>query len=259
MGPRLHPYLQPHADGEFVGFAHRGGTRVAPENTLAAFEHARSLGYRYLETDVHLSKDGTIVAFHDPDLTRTCDESIIIAESTWDRIAGARVGGRHVIPRLDDLFDSFPDCFFNIDTKSDAVVGPLLETIRRRGVADRVCIGSFSHRRLRRVRAELGDAVCTSASPLEIARWLAGRTPSRPDCFQVPVVQGPIRIVTERNLQRAHAADKPVHVWTIDDPIEMQRLVDIGVDGIMTDDPRALRAVALANSRWAGGLDVDHE
>ena len=246
----VHPYLHPSLDGLVVGFAHRGGTRVAPENTLAAFEHSRSLGYRYLETDVHLSRDGTIVAFHDPDLSRTCGVPIVIADSNWEEISEARVGGEHLVPRLDDLLDAFPDCYFNIDTKSDAVVEPLVDTIRRRRLADRVCIGSFSHRRLTRVRSALGDEVCTSASPLEIARWVAGRIPTAPDCLQVPIAQGPIRIVTERRLRRARAAGKPVHVWTIDDPIEMQRLIDLGVDGIMTDDPTTLKAVVTANDRW---------
>jgi len=246
----LHPYLRPHADGGFVGFAHRGGTRAAPENTLAAFTHARSLGFLYLETDVHLAKDGTIVAFHDTDLTRTCGVPTVIADASWDEIAEARVGGEHRVPRLDDLFDAFPDCFFNIDTKSDAVVDPTIEAIRRRGLADKVCIGSFSHRRLARVRRAMGNAVCTSASPLEIARWLAGWVPDGPNCFQVPVRQGRVPVVSERSLRRARRADKPVHVWTIDDPGTMQRLIDLGVDGIMTDDPETLKAVARANGYW---------
>ena len=247
----LHPYLRPHADGEFVGFAHRGGTRAAPENTLAAFSHARSLGFRYLETDVHLAKDGTIVAFHDTDLSRTCGLSTVIAEATWAEIATARVGGEHLVPRLDDLLDSLPDCHFNIDTKSDAVVSPLIEVIRRRDLTDRVCIGSFSHRRLTRVRSELGDRVCTSASPLEIARWLIGWIPTEPNCFQVPMRQGRLTIVNERQLASARRARKPVHVWTIDDPSTMQHLIDLGVDGIMTDDPETLRSVTRANGRWS--------
>ena len=246
----LHRYLRPRSENDFIGFAHRGGTRVAPENTLAAFTHARSLGFVHLETDVHLAKDGTIVAFHDTDLSRTCGTSTVIADATWDEISDARVGGTHMVPRLDDLIDSFPDCYFNIDTKSDAVVEPLIEVIRRRGLGDRVCIGSFSHRRLKKVRSELGDTVCTSASPIEIALWVAGRTPVGPDCFQVPVSQGPLPIVTERNIRRARSAGKPVHVWTIDDPSIMQHLIDLGVDGIMTDDPETLRSIARANRRW---------
>lgn len=247
----FHPYLRPFADGEFVGFAHRGGTRVAPENTLAAFAHAHSLGFRYLETDVHLAKDGTIVAFHDTDLSRTCGVPTVIADATWDEISAARVGDEHSVPRLDDLLDAFPDCYFNIDTKSDAVVEPMIELIERRSLADRVCIGSFSHRRLTRVRNAFGDAVCTSASPVEIARWLAGWIPDGPRCFQVPMRQGRVPVVSERSLRRARRADKPVHVWTIDEPGMMQSLIDLGVDGIMTDDPETLRAVARANGRWA--------
>ena len=209
---------------------------------MAAFTHARSLGFRYLETDVHLAKDGTIVAFHDTDLTRTCGVPTVIADASWDEIAEARVGGEHLVPRLDDLFDAFPDCFFNIDTKSDAVVDPTIEAIRRRGLADKVCIGSFSHRRLARVRRAMGNAVCTSASPLEIARWLAGWVPDGPNCFQVPVRQGRVPVVSERSLRRARRADKPVHVWTIDEPADARYFADLGAIGITTNKPAFIRS-----------------
>ena len=245
-----HPYLAPHARGGFIPFAHRGGTSEAPENTIASFRHAVSLGYRYLETDVQLTADGVLVAFHDDDLRRTCGRDARISELPWSEISTARVDGREPIPLLTELLEEFPETMLNIDAKSDATVEPLVATLRATSSLDRVCIGSFSHRRLRRVRAALGAAVCTSASPVEVVSWLAGRVPAGPSCFQVPMKQGPIDVVTHRTVERTRAAGKPVHVWTIDVPGEMQRLIDLGVHGIMTDQCVTLRNVVRANSLW---------
>lgn len=244
-----HPYLEIDHPRQFIPFAHRGGTGHAPENTLAAFRHAFDLGYRHLETDVHTTSDGVLVAFHDDDLNRTCGRPGIIGDLPWRDVASARVAGEHAIPLLSDLLEEFPDARFNIDAKSDGAVDPLLAVLHRHGSIDRVCIGSFSHRRLVAVRRRA--RVCTSASPLEVARWLTGVVPATPDCFQVPVQRGTIPVVTSRSVARAHRAGKPVHVWTIDDPREMQRLIDIGVDGIMTDDPTTLKRVALDNDCWS--------
>lgn len=245
-----HPYLSVDHQRGFISFAHRGGTGHAPENTLAAFRHAVDLGYRHLETDVHATVDGALVAFHDADLTRTCDRPGLIGELTWRDVSTARVEGVHPIPLLSDLLEEFPHARFNIDAKSDAAVEPLLAVLQRHDAVDRVCIGSFSHRRLVSIRRRL--RVCTSASPFEVVRWLGGVVPGAPDCFQVPTRQGSIPVVTRRTVERARRAGKPVHVWTIDDPREMQRLIDLGVDGIMTDDPSTLKRVAGDNGLWSG-------
>lgn len=248
MAVRTHPYLAINHEGGFIPFAHRGGTGHAPENTMAAFRHAYDLGYRHLETDVHATADGALAAFHDDDLNRTCGRPGRIGELPWSEVAAARIADDHAIPLLSDLLEEFPDAYFNIDAKSDAAVDPLLAILHRHACLDRVCIGSFSHRRLVTVRRRV--KVCTSASPIEVVRWLAGSTPSGPDCFQVPVSQGPITVVSERSVARAQRAGKPVHVWTIDDPREMQRLIDLGVDGIMTDDAVTLERIARLNGRW---------
>jgi glycerophosphoryl diester phosphodiesterase len=246
-----HPYLEPHREGGFIPFAHRGGTGVAPENTLAAFRHAVSLGYRYLETDVQLTADGVLVAFHDNDLQRTCGRPGRISDLPWTEVAAARVGGSEPIPLLTDLLEEFPTAMLNIDAKSDATVAPLVQILRATASVRRVCIGSFSHRRLRKVRDAFGRDVCTSASPPEVVAWLAGRVPAGPSCLQVPTAQGPVKVVTEKSVARAAKAGLPVHVWTIDDRHEMQRLIDIGVHGIMTDRCDVLHAVARANSLWS--------
>lgn len=251
---RRHPYLD-HVGP--IAFAHRGGTSAAPENTLRAFEHAIQLGYRYIETDVHATKDGVLVAFHDDDLTRTCGDSKKIAESTWAELQPMRVNGTDPIPLLEDILGSWPDVRVNIDCKSEAALVPLVETIQRRGVLDRVCIGSFSDSRLQRIRQALGDTVCTSMGPREIAQLLSSstlRTPFRPHqtihAAQIPVKQSGIPIATRRTIDAAHRAGLDIHIWTIDDPLEMSRLLDLGVDGIMTDDTRALKDVMTARGLW---------
>jgi glycerophosphoryl diester phosphodiesterase len=249
-----HSYLE--HDGP-IAFAHRGGTSAAPENTLRAFEHAINLGYRYVETDVHASADGKLLAFHDNNLLRTCGENIDIASTDWSTLSNARIDGTDPIPLLEDLLGSWPDVRINIDCKADTALQPLLDTLRRTNSLDRVCIGSFSDKRLARIRAELGPDVCTSMGPGEVAR-LVLRSHSRLPipvsqhalCAQVPVKQGPIPVVTRATIATARALGIHVHVWTIDDPIEIGRLLDMGVDGVMTDDTVALKNVYQARNVW---------
>jgi glycerophosphoryl diester phosphodiesterase len=225
---------------------------------MPAFEHAVSLGFRYLETDVHRTADGVLVAFHDPDLSRTCGHPGQIASMTWAEISELRVAGREPIPLMRDLLDRFPDARFNIEPKSDDAVEPLASLITATHAIDRVLVGSFSHRRLHRIRRLLGDRLLTATSPPEIASlYLTGWVPGHePLVTQVPVGAGRkeglghVVVVTERFVRWAHRRHIPVHVWTIDDPDEMQRLLDLGVDGIMTDRPEVLRQVLVARGAW---------
>lgn len=242
--------MAPNIEGGFIPFAHRGGSRSHPENSLAAFRHAWELGFRYLETDVQSTADGEVMAFHDDDLERTCGLAQRISDMAWAEVRTARIDGQEPIPRLLDLLEEFPDACINIDAKSDAVVEPLLKILRETVSLNRVCIGAFSHRRIRRIRIELGPAVCTSASPWEVAQWMAGRLPLGPSCLQVPMRQGRLPVVTERRMARAVNADCPVHVWTVDEAADMQTLLDLGVHGIMTDRGDVLRAVAVTNGLW---------
>ena len=143
----------------------------------------------------------------------------------------------------------------NIDPKDDNVVDPLVEVLREHDALDRVCLGSFSDRRLRRCRELLGPGLCTSAGPLAVSLVRLssfGLPTGRPSaqCLQVPVRQGRIPIVDRRFVGHAHDRDLQVHVWTIDDPIEMHRLLDLGVDGIMTDQPSLLRSVLIEREDW---------
>lgn len=249
-----HPYLE---TSKPIAFAHRGGTSAAPENSMRAFQHAVDLGYRYLETDVHATADGHVVAFHDNDLQRTCGSSLKIAEATIDELDSARIDGTDPIPMLTEILNAWPEVNLNIDCKSDAVVAPLIQQLRSSKCLDRVCIGSFSDKRLARIREEFGSSVCTSMGPREVATLVMSthaRVPIRPTrhalVAQIPVQQGPIPVVTKRIVQRAHDLGLFVHVWTIDDPQEIGRLLDLGADGIMSDDTIALRDVFSARGIW---------
>jgi glycerophosphoryl diester phosphodiesterase len=169
---------------------------------------------------------------------------------TWQQVSQARVDGKEPIPLFTELLEEFPDAFLNIDAKSDPTVDPLIDILKKCHALSKVCIGSFSHRRISKFRKVLGAAVCTSASPIEVTRWIAGNVPKGPSCFQVPVSQGPISVVTKRSLRAARQANKPVHVWTIDHAHDMQHLIDLGVDGLMTDQSVTLKTILEANNLW---------
>ena len=238
-----------------IPFAHRGGAGEWPEKTMPAFEGAVALGYRYVETDVHVTADGVLVAFHDESLDRVTDRSGLIRETTWSDVRRAKVDGREPIPLLEDLLGTWPDLRVNIDPKHDSAVDALVDVIRRTGAVDRVCIGAFSDRRIARVGAALGPQLCTSLGPRGIAKLKAAgylapvRLPA--PCAQVPVRSGRVVVTDERFVRTAHRLGVQVHVWTIDDPDEMHRLLDMGVDGIMTDRPAVLRGVLEQRGQWA--------
>jgi glycerophosphoryl diester phosphodiesterase len=223
---------------------------------MPAFEHAVRLGYRYLETDAHLTADGVLVAFHDDRLDRVTDGTGVIADLPWATVRQAKVDGREPIPRLDDLLAAWPDVRFNLDPKQDAVAEPLAAAIVRTGSVDRVCVGAFSDKRLAQVRALTGPGLCTSMGPLEVARLLSasrggpGLRGVHSPCAQVPPRQGRIPLVTSRFVDTAHRLGVQVHVWTVDDRAEMARLLDLGVDGIMTDRPQVLKQLLVGRGAW---------
>jgi glycerophosphoryl diester phosphodiesterase len=249
----IHPYLD---WPEPIPFAHRGGTSDAPENTIGAFESAVALGYTYLETDVHLSADGILVAFHDADLLRTCGIDRTISSMTVRELADVSVDGRASIPLLHDLLDRFEGARFNIDCKSDAAAPALIDTVRRRALHDRVCLGSFSHRRLTKLRSLLGERLLTCMSPQEVVRLrvVGSISGTAQRVAQVPRRASAgwldVTVVDERFVRSAHRRGLHVHVWTVDDPTEMSQLLDLGVDGIMTDHPAVLRDVLERRRQW---------
>ncbi|CAN5744062.1 glycerophosphodiester phosphodiesterase [soil metagenome] len=241
-----------------LAFAHRGGAGDWPENTMPAFEGAVTLGYRYVETDVHVTADGVLVAFHDDVLDRVTDRTGAISELPWSEVRRARVDGREPIPLLADLLGAWPDLRVNIDPKHDSAVDALAEVIERTGSIDRVCLAAFSDKRLARLRLRLGPRLCTAFGPRDIARMRAasygapvGRLPGA-GCVQVPPRHKLGPLVDERFVRCAHGRGLQVHVWTIDDPVQMAELLDLGVDGIMTDRPSVLRDVLEARGQWFG-------
>jgi glycerophosphoryl diester phosphodiesterase len=262
--PTGFPYLDALLDqpGTVLAFAHRGGAYHPEveglENTLSAFRHAVELGYEYLETDVHATADGVLLAFHDAVLDRVSDHRGEIADLTAAQVAAALVGGRERVPTLASLFDEFPDARFNIDLKSPAAVPLLAQLVAERNAWDRVMVGSFSRRRLQEFRRLTGGRVPTSAHPLEVLVWrlcpsgrLADRlTRGRVAALQVPHRRAHVTITTEALVRRAHRAGKQVHVWTIDEPGEMRVLLDRGVDGLMTDRTDILKSVLLERRQW---------
>ncbi len=252
MRPRpKYPFLEHEG---VLAFAHRGGDRAAPENTMAAFADAVALGYRYLETDVHASKDGVVYAFHDDDLQRMIGEDAAISTLTAKEIDALRLAGGHEIPRMAALFEAFPEARFNIDAKDWPVVAPLAALINKTQTQGRICIGSFSDKRIKAVLDEAGD-MCHTVGPRGGARFMLGaktRLPLRftAGCLQFPVRQGNIEMVTPKTVAYAHQRGLQMHVWTVNDESEMQALLDMGVDGLMTDDCALLKQVLQARKLW---------
>jgi len=248
--------------GAVLAFAHRGGAYHPDleglENTLAAFRHAVGLGYSYLETDVHVTRDGVLLAFHDSVLDRVTDQRGEIGALSLREVRKALVGGREAVPTLAELFDAFPDTRFNIDLKSEGAVPALADFIAARDAWDRVLVGSFSRRRTAWFRELTGGRVPTSATPSQIAAFrllpsarLAALVAGRGGvALQVPHHRGRLRIVTPGFVRRAHAAGRQVHVWTIDEADEMRLLLDRGVDGLFTDRTDILKAVLVARGQW---------
>ena len=236
-----------------IAWAHRGGAllpdNVGIENTITAFRNAVDLGYTYLETDVHASRDGVLYAFHDANLLRMTGRAARIRELPSREIDALRVGGREPLPRMADLLEEFPDYFFSIDVKADDAVDLAIAEFSRVGVGDRLLIGAFDHRRIVRLRAGL-PGVLSALSQREIAALVAGgRVPKR-TCASVPVSWRGVRIITPRFLARAKRRSVPVYAWTIDAAPEMTRLLDAGVDGIMADQIDDLRDVLMARGQW---------
>jgi glycerophosphoryl diester phosphodiesterase len=248
--------------GSVIAMAHRGGALhpeiPGAENTLHAFRHAVALGYHYLETDVHATSDGVLLAFHDASLDRVTDARGPLSGLTADDVRTARIAGEHAVPTMAELLEELPDCRFNIDIKSSSAVQPLADLVDRTGSHDRFCVGSFSQLRLDAFRRASHGRVATSAAPTEVALFMAlpsGRaarrlTRGRVAALQVPHRRGILPIVTASLVRRAHAAGAHVHVWTVDEQAEMDELLDLGVDGLITDRTDVLKQVLTRRGQW---------
>ncbi len=244
-----------------IAFAHQGGANEFPENTMKAFAGSVAMGYRYLETDLQLTSDNVLVIFHDETLDRATDSTGTIANLPWSVVKEAKVNGTEPISRLEDVFEAFPDVRFNIEPKTDRGVDPFIDAIKRTGAIDRICCGSFSGSRLKKLRKALGPGLCTGMGVAETARlrfasWIPigavakalGRVPAA--CAQEPPKKSVVPIIDRRFVTFAHDIGLKVHAWTIDDAGEMNRLLDLGVDGVMTDSPSVLKAVLVERGQW---------
>ncbi len=233
---------------------------------MSAFRAAVDLGYRYLETDVHTTCDGVVLLFHDSTLDRVTGMTGRIAELSSAEVARARIGGIASIPTLARLAAEFPDVKLNLDVKDWNSVRPLALAIEELGLHDRVLVASFSDRRRRAVQRLLSRPVASSAGvltnavfvllgpllPVRLRKVLMPRLLRNVAALQVPVRQWFVRVVTAGMVQRAHGAGLQVHVWTVNDPAQMHRLLDLGVDGLVTDRADLLRDVLRERGQWAG-------
>ncbi|MFC5379698.1 glycerophosphodiester phosphodiesterase family protein [Aquipuribacter nitratireducens] len=270
MSGRLpHPALA----GPPLAFAHRGHTPTAHdpdgshawENTVAAFEAAVALGITHLETDVHATRDGVAVVLHDPDLRRTTGRPGRVERLTWREVATYRVAGLHAVPRVEEVLEALPGVVLNVDVKAAAAAVPLADAVRHARAEDRVVVAAFDGRRARAAqRAAPGVArsagtasVAATRLATEVARVsapaaraLVRATLAGADALQVPLRARRVEVVTPLLLDVVHEVGAQVHVWTVDDPAEMHRLLDLGVDGLMSD--RADVLARVMNGRGHG-------
>jgi glycerophosphoryl diester phosphodiesterase len=239
-----------------LAFAHRGGALEAPENTMTGFQYAVDLGYRYVETDVHATRDGALIAFHDDKLDRVTNAKGRISDLDYAQVSKARIGGEHPIPLLADLLSAWPDLRINIDPKADSSVEPLIRVLKDIKAQDRVCVGAFSDARIARVRDAFDGKICTSMGPRTVLRFRAASYGLPAGGFVEGALQVPVRVygmklVDRRFVRAANARGLQVHCWTIDDAVDMEWLIAMGVHGIMTDRPRLLRDVLKNRGLWA--------
>ena len=235
-----------------LAIAHRGGAGLAAENTLPAFQRAYDLGFRYLETDIRRTRDGQLVAFHDAWLNRVTPASGLVRARTLDELTALPVLGGDCVVSLAALLASFPRACFTLDVKQPAVVAPLAELLVAAGIASRVCVAGSRGRWLRELRARVGSELSCALSWRDLAH-LASRSRGRygdAAFAHVPLRLGRIPVFRDDLVSRAHDAGVRVIVWTVNDTDTMHRLLDHGVDGVITDRPDLLREVLIARGQW---------
>lgn len=238
---------------------------------MDAFSAAVEMGYRHVETDLHITSDGVLVCIHDDTVDRTTNGSGEVSSYTYDDLRALDAGFRHAtergftfrggdvrVPSLEELLTAFPEVSVVIDLKTDGMVEALAALIARLGVQDRVIVGAFSDDRLAEFREATKGTVPTSTGPVATRLWVIasriGRgAPGDASALQVPTQMRGVKVVDPKLVGAAHDAGLQVHTWTVNDPDEMERLLDIGVDGLITDRPDLLRQVLLARGQWGGG------
>jgi glycerophosphoryl diester phosphodiesterase len=243
-----HPFL---VGAHPLALAHRGGAAESAENSPLAFQHAVDLGYRWIETDVRATIDGHAVVFHDATLDRTTDAQGSVAAVPLALVRSARMSDGQAPITLADALRRWPEVRFNVDVKSDDTVAAFLRAVADADAWDRVCAAAFSTARLTQLRALAGARLATSMGPSEVTRLLLGAPDRSPACAaQVPHRARGVPLVTRRFVRQAHRRGLHVHVWTVNEPDEMRTLLDLGVDGLITDRPTLLREVLISRGCW---------
>jgi glycerophosphoryl diester phosphodiesterase len=248
-------------------FGHRGASGVAPENTLASFALAAALGADYLELDVHATRDGEVVVLHDPDIARTTDGTGPVRERTWAEVAALDAGwsfthdgavfpyrGQDVrVPRLAEVVAAFPAHRLNIEIKQcdPPIIEATLAVLRAGGALDRTLLAAEHDDIMQAIRRSVGGRVPTGMSIGDVVAfldrvqrddWVGYTAPGQ--ALQVPTAYEGMAIVTAATVTAAHRAGLEVHVWTINDAAEVERLFALGVDGVMSDLPGLVAAAA---------------
>ena len=241
-----------------LAIAHRGGAGLAHENSLVAFGLASALGLRYLETDVRVTSDGQLVCFHDDTLDRVTSATGLVRSRSLNELSTLRINGIEPIPTFDEALDAFPDQCFSVDLKEQAAIAPLVKSLQRKGVAERVCIAGAWDGWLAHVRCEVPGVATTLGWRSLTALLSCARTGLRPPkalatapFAHVPIKLGRVPIFVERLVAMSHDIDVRVVGWTVDESVVMRRLLDAGVEAIITDRPDVLREVLISRHQWA--------
>lgn len=251
-----------------MAIAHRGSRVLWPENTDTSFQGAYDLGYRHFETDLHMTADGVLVCFHDPTVERTTDGAGRVEDYTLAELQSLDAGYRHAtaagfpyrdggsrVPTLEWLLTTFTDVSVVVDIKRDGLAAPLVALIDRLEAHDRLIIGSFSDTRIDEIRELTDGRVAVSCGPTLARLWVLASRVGRGgggeiSALQLPTTMRGVRVVDERLVETAHTAGLQVHVWTVNEPSEMHRLLDMGVDGLITDRPDRLKDVLVGRGAW---------
>ena len=240
-----------------LAIAHRGGAGLAVENSVTAFALSAALGLRYLETDVHVTRDGHLVCFHDATLERLTSATGRVRSRSLSELRRLRVAGREPIATLEEVLDAFPEHRLTIDVKDRAAIAPLVRSLRRRGVAERVCVAGAWDGWLAEVSAQVPDVAAALGWRSLTALLLCARTGTRPPralatgpFAHVPIKLGRVPVFVERLVEMSHDIGVRVVTWTVNDPPTMRQLLDVGVDAIITDRPDLLREVLVSRGQW---------
>jgi glycerophosphoryl diester phosphodiesterase len=244
-----------------IAMAHQGFTAFRlPKNSMGAFREAAKLGFLYIETDVHGTRDGVAVIHHDRRLAQSTGVPGPVDQLYWRDVRSAELGAGETIPTLEHLLAALPEVRVNIDIKADSGVEPTVDVIERLGAHNRVLVTSFSDRRRRRALRLLSKRVASSAGTGVFLAVLAAKSPASrayawrrlrdSDCLQLPPRLGRVPVITPGLVRSMHSSGRQVHAWTVNEPDVMHRLLDIGVDGIVSDRADLLRDVLIARGQW---------